>query len=183
MSAAPSHVLVGLDEAYAEFVTDPAFVSGVDMLRDFSNVVIIRTFSKIFGLAGMRVGYGLARPEIVDMVWRVRPLFNVNNLAQAGAMAALEDAEFVKTAAENNAAERLWLGGKLESIGWRIIPSQTNFVFVDTGRDAATIADSARADGFIIRAGGGWGYPTFLRISLGTHAQNKDLLAVLKKTV
>ncbi len=181
LTAVPSHVLVGIDEAYAEFVSEPAFASGVDLLPAFPNVVVIRTFSKIFGLAGMRVGYGMARPEIVSMVQRVRPLFNVNNLAQIGAMAALDDAEFLKMSAEKNAAERRWLTEELSLLGCRVIPSQTNFLFVDTGRDAAAVADAARAEGIVIRAGGGWGYPSYLRISLGTHEQNEALLAVLKK--
>ena len=181
LQAVPSHVLVGIDEAYADFVAEPAFVSGIELLQEFPNVVVIRTFSKIYGLAGMRVGYGLARPEIVEMIQRVRPLFNVNNLAQEGAMAALDDADFLAMAAQRNAAEREWLTEQLCSLGWKVVPSQTNFLFVDTGRDAAAIADAARAEGIVIRAGGGWGYPTFLRISLGTQAQNTALLAVLKK--
>jgi len=183
LTAVPAHVLVGIDEAYAEFVTEKKFVSGIDLLKDFANIVVVRTFSKIFGLAGMRVGYGIARPEIVEMVQRVRPLFNVNNLAQAGAMAALEDTDFVKAAAENNAAERLFLTEELGNLGWRVVPSQTNFLFADTGKDAAAIADAARAEGIVIRSGGGWGFPGFLRISLGTHEQNEALLAVLKKAL
>lgn len=181
LQAVPSHVLVGIDEAYAEFVSDPAFASGVDYLSEFSNVVVIRTFSKIFGLAGMRVGYGMANPELVAMVQRVRPLFNVNNLAQVGAMAALDDAAFLKMSAEKNAAERRWLADQLALLGWKVVPSQTNFLFVDTGGDAAAIADAVRAEGIVIRAGGGWGYPSYLRISLGTHEQNEALLAALKK--
>jgi histidinol-phosphate aminotransferase len=179
LSAVPPNVLVGLDEAYAEYVDDPAFESGISLLTDFPNVVVLRTFSKIYGLAGMRVGYGIARPEIVDMVQRVRPLFNVNTLAQVGAMAALDDVEFVRMATAKNQEERQWLTAQLADLGWRVIPSQTNFLFVDTGRESAPIADAARAVGIIIRAGGGWGYPTFLRISLGTHVQNEALVAVL----
>ena len=181
LTVVPSHILVGLDEAYAEYVTDSSFVSGIDLLADFPNVVVVRTFSKIYGLAGMRVGYGIARPEIVDMIQRVRHLFNVNNLAQAGAMAALEDVEFIRLAAKSNETERQWLAGQLAGLGWKVVPSQTNFLFVNTGRDAAEIAEKARADGFIIRSGGAWGFPAYLRISLGTHEQNASLVAVLKK--
>jgi histidinol-phosphate aminotransferase len=182
LDSVPSHILVGVDEAYFEFVQDPSFVSGVELLREYPNLVTIRTFSKIYGLAGMRVGYGIAHPDIAPLIQRVRPLFNVNTLAQVGALAALDDTEFVEMAKAKNAAERDYLTGQLTEMGWRVIPSQTNFIFVDTGREAALLADAARSAGIIIRAGGGWGYPTYLRISLGTHEQNEALVEVLKNS-
>ena len=183
LAAIPSNVLVGLDEAYIDYVADDAFVSGLSLLAEFPNVVTIRTFSKVYGLAGMRVGYGIGHSDVVTLVQRVRPLFNVNTLAQFGAMAALDDAEFVQLSVRQNAAQRQWLSDRLTELGWRVYPSQTNFVFVDTGREAAPLADAARAAGFIIRAGAGWGYPGFLRISLGTPEQNAALVEVLKKVV
>ena len=181
LAAVPSQVLVGLDEAYGEYVEDPEFVSGAALLSEFPNVVTIRTFSKIYGLAGMRVGYGLAHPDVVTLIQRVRPLFNVNNLAQFGAMAALDDTDFLDMARAKNAAERTWLTEQLTGMGWRVIPSQTNFIFVDTGRDSTPLVEAARAAGIIIRGAVGWGFPTYLRISLGTHEQNEALVAVLKK--
>ncbi len=183
LAAIPSHVLVGLDEAYIDYVADDTFVSGLSLLGEFPNVVTIRTFSKVYGLAGMRVGYAIGHSDVVSLVQRVRPLFNVNTLAQIGAMAALDDAEFIGASVRQNAAQRQWLSEKLTDLGWRVLPSQTNFVFVDTGREAAPLADAARAAGIIIRAGAGWGYPSFLRISLGTSQQNAALVAVLKKFV
>lgn len=180
VAAIPSHIIVGLDEAYYDYVEAPDFLSGLALLAEFPNVAVIRTFSKIYGLAGMRVGYAIANPDIVTLVQRVRPLFNVNTLAQFGAMAALDDREFVRFSAERNAAERAWISQQLTKLGWRVFPSQTNFVFVDTGREAAPLADAAREAGIIIRAGAGWGYPTFLRISLGTHEQNAALVDILK---
>ena len=180
VAAIPSHIIVGLDEAYYDYVEAPDFLSGLALLAEFPNVAVIRTFSKIYGLAGMRVGYAIANPDIVTLVQRVRPLFNVNTLAQFGAMAALDDREFVRFSAERNAAERAWISQQLTKLGWRVFPSQTNFVFVDTGREAAPLADAARQAGIIIRAGAGWGYPTFLRISLGTHEQNAALVDILK---
>ena len=183
LAAIPPNVLVGLDEAYIDYVADDTFVSGLSLLADFPNVVTIRTFSKVYGLAGMRVGYGIGHSDVVTLVQRVRPLFNVNTLAQFGAMAALDDAEFVQLSVRQNAAQRQWLSERLTELGWRVYPSQTNFVFVDTGREAAPLADAARAAGFIIRAGAGWGYPGFLRISLGTPEQNAALVEVLKKVV
>lgn len=180
LKAVPANILVGLDEAYAEFVTDPDFVSGIQCLHEFSNVVVIRTFSKIYGLAGMRVGYGIARPEIVNMIQRVRPLFNVNNLAQFGAMAALDDHEHLDRVKTGNTRERLWLGEKLAALGWRVIPSQTNFLFVDTRQDSQPFVDAARNAGIIIKSGCAWGFPSFLRISLGTREQNATLLEVLE---
>ena len=180
LSSVPQNVLVGLDEAYIEYVDDPDFVSGADILSEFPNVVAIRTFSKVFGLAGMRIGYGVGSPEIVALVQRVRPIFNVNGLAQLGAMAALEDKDFVRNSVDLNAAERRSLTKQLTDLGWRVFPSQTNFLFVDTGLDSTSLADAARAAGIIIRAGAGWGYPSFLRISLGTKEQNAALVNTLK---
>ena len=180
LRSVPSHVLVCLDEAYAEFATDPDFVSGIDLQREFPNVAVIRTFSKIYGLAGIRVGYGVATAEIIENVQRVRSPFNVNSLAQIGAMAALDDAEFIRSVAKKNADQRQWLTERLQELDWKVIPSQTNFLFADTGRDAVAIAEAARAEGFVFRAAA-WGYPTFLRISLGTPEQNKALAEVLKK--
>lgn len=179
LRAVPENILVGLDEAYAEFVTDPSFVSGIQCMAEFSNVVVIRTFSKIYGLAGMRIGYGIARPEIVNMIQRVRPLFNVNNLAQFGAMAALDDHEHLDRVKADNTRERIWLSAQLAALGIRVVPSQTNFLFVDTGLESQPLVDAARNAGFIIKSGAGWCFPTFLRISLGTHEQNEGLLAVL----
>ncbi len=181
LSAVPPNVLVGLDEAYGEYVTDPCFESGISLLTDFPNVVVLRTFSKIYGLAGLRVGYGIASQEIIDWVQRIRPIFNVNNLAQFGAMAALDDLEFILQVKSSNEAERRYLTSRLSGFGWRVIPSHTNFLFADTGREASLIADAVREAGIIIRDGRGWGYPTFLRISLGTHLQNEALATVLKK--
>ena len=182
LTAVPSHILVGLDEAYIDFVADPSFVSSLDLQKEFPNVVTIRTFSKIYGLAGMRVGYGIAHPDITCLIQRVRPLFNVNTLAQFGAIAALDDGEFVGMAAAKNAEERTWITEQLTEMGWRVFPSQTNFVFVDTGRDSTSLVEAARAVGIIIRGAAGWGYPTYLRISLGTHIQNEALVEVLKRS-
>ena len=180
LSAVPEHILVGIDEAYAEFVSDPDFLSGVSLIDEFPNVATIRTFSKIYGLAGMRIGYTIAHPDIVSMAQRVRPLFNVNTLAQLGAMAALEDREFVSLSAQRNAKERRKFSTALEEIGWRVIPSETNFIFADTGTDAQSVAAVAKDAGYIIRPGTPWGFPTFVRISLGTPEQNQRLTALLK---
>lgn len=183
LAAIPPRVVVALDEAYIDYVADEDFVSGLTLLTEFPNLVVIRTFSKIYGLAGIRVGYGIAHADLVMLAQRVRPLFNVNTLAQVGAMAALDDQEFIRLSAERNAVERRWITEQLMALGWRVFPSQTNFIFVDTGSEASPLAEAARGDGIIIRAGAAWGYPSFLRISLGNHQQNAALVDVLKKNV
>ena len=180
LTCIPPNVLVGLDEAYAEFVADPDFLSGITLTEEFPNVAVIRTFSKIYGLAGMRIGYTIAHPDIVAMAQRVRPLFNVNTLAQLGAVAALDDQEFVSASAKRNAEERTKLTAALQGLGWRVIPSETNFIFVDTGKDAQAVAAAAKADGYIIRPGAPWGFPSFIRISLGTPEQNDRMIEILK---
>lgn len=181
IAATPPHVLVCIDEAYAEYATDLDYASGIGLLSDFSHVAVIRTFSKIYGLAGIRVGYGIAGAAIVEQVQRVRAPFNVNSLAQSGALAALNDTEFIHGVRRNNATQRRWLSEQLEKLGWRVFPSQTNFLFVDTGCDASAITASARSEGFVFRAGAWEGYPTFLRISLGSAEQNAALVEIFRK--
>lgn len=180
LARVPKDIMVGLDEAYAEFVTAPEFLSGATLTDEFPNVAVIRTFSKIYGLAGMRIGYTIAHPDVVAMAQRVRPLFNVNTLAQLGAVAALGDQEFVSGSAKRNAEERSNLSSAIQSLGWRVIPSETNFIFVDTGKDAQEVASAAKTEGYIVRSGAPWGFPTYIRISLGTSEQNSRMFNILK---
>lgn len=177
----PPQVTVVLDEAYGEYVDDPAFAPGIGLLAEFPNTVTVRTFSKIFGLAALRLGYGIGHPSFVEMTGRVRNPFNVNFVVQEAALAALADEEFTAAAAAANARERSRLSAALAAFGFRVYPSATNFILADTGTDSAALCRMLSQKGIIIRPGHGWGLPSCVRISLGDAGQNDRLLAAVQE--
>jgi len=175
----PRDVLLVVDEAYGEYVDAPGLSSALRLANRHPNVVITRTFSKAYALAGLRVGYLIAHPSVVAVVERLRESFNVNNVALAAAEAALGDAAHLAQAKAWNAAERAWLGDALSSRGYRVLPSQTNFVLVDLGRDAAPFEKHLFERGVIVRPMGGYGLVDSVRISIGSRAENQRLLDAL----
>jgi histidinol-phosphate aminotransferase len=179
-------VLVVLDEAYAEWADDPAFPNAVALLRRHPNLIVLRTFSKIYGLAGLRVGYAVAAPPLVDYLHQVREPFPVNRLAQAAAEAVLDDAEYIQASFDNNRRGKAFLGAAFERLGLRYLPTQANFILVDLGRPAAGVAERLARRGVIIRPGAMWGLPSWARVSIGTPEENRDavdaLAAVLQET-
>jgi histidinol-phosphate aminotransferase len=172
-------VLVVLDEAYAEWVDDPAFPDAVALLRRHPNVIVLRTFSKIYGLAGLRVGYAIAVPEVAGFLNQVREPFPVNRLAQAAAEAVFDDNAYVEKSFENNRAGKTFLAGEMSTLGLRHLPSQANFILVDLGRPAAEVAERLLARGVIIRPGAMWGLPTWARITIGTPPENARVIEAL----
>jgi len=183
LAALPPTAAVVLDEAYGEYAPAGAFAPGVGLLAAYPNTVTVRTFSKIYGLAGLRLGYGIARPELAELVERVRCPFNVNFLVQAAALAALADEEYTAQVAAANARERARVSGGLAGLGFRVFPSAANFVLADTGADSAAFCQALAGAGIVIRPGHGWGLPTCVRISLGDADQNGRLLAAAAEFV
>jgi histidinol-phosphate aminotransferase len=179
LARAPATALVVVDEAYHEYVDDSTLTSALRFLPKHPNLIVTRTFSKAHALAGLRVGYAVASPEVIEVIERLRESFNVNSLALAAAEAALGDAEHVARAKAFNSAERDWLTEKLRARGLHVLPSQTNFVLVDFARDAAPIERALFERGAIVRPMGGYGLPEFLRISVGSRAENRRLLDAL----
>ena len=179
LARVPSDVLVVVDEAYLEYVTDPALVSAITLLPRFPNLVVTRTFSKAHGLAGLRVGYACAHPALVAVLERVRESFNVSVPGLAAATAALADGAHLPKVREDNAAERDWLATQLQARGLAVGPSQTNFLLVDFGRDAAPIESGLVARGVVPRPMAGYGLPRCLRLTIGLRADNQALLAAL----
>jgi histidinol-phosphate aminotransferase len=175
----PATTLVVIDEAYHEYVTDTKRTSALRLLPRYSNLIVTRTFSKAYALAGLRVGYAVSAPEVAAVFERLRESFNVNGLALAAAEAALRDQDHVVRAKAWNLAEREWLAHRLRALGLRVLPSQTNFVLIDFARDAAPIERALFERGVIARPMGGYGLPEFLRISVGTRAENERLLEAL----
>ena len=171
--------LAVLDEAYAEFVDDPAFPNSAALLRRYPNLIVLRTFSKIYGLAGLRVGYAVAAPEIIACFNQVREPFPVDRLAQAAAEATLDDEAYVRAAFENNRAGRAWLETALSELGLGSIPSQANFVLADFGRPSDAVVRQLLPLGVIIRPGVIWRLPTWARITVGTADENRRLIESL----
>ena len=171
--------LVVLDEAYGDFCDDPDYPIGVEVLRHYPRLLVLRTFSKIAGLAGLRVGYAIGTAETIDRLNRVRAPYNVNRLGQVAALAALEDGEHLARTRALVLEERAFLSRELARRGYRFPPSQANFLLVRVDDAEATRARLLRA-GLIVRDGGGVGFPGHLRIAVGTHEVNLRLLDALE---
>ncbi|MCX7993245.1 MAG: histidinol-phosphate transaminase [Fimbriimonadales bacterium] len=176
----PDHVLVILDEAYFEYADHPDYPHGLDYVRAGRNVVVLRTFSKAYGLAGLRVGYAVARSELLDPVERVREPFNVNTLAQVAAAAALRDAEHIDRTRAFNRAGLEYLQAACERLGLRAVPSQANFLLIEVGCECARIQKRLLERGVLVRTGEAFGMPTFLRVNTGTPEQNERFIEALQ---
>ncbi len=175
----PNDVLVVVDEAYGEFMQAPGLDSALTLRADFPNLIVTRTFSKAFALAGLRVGYLVADPSVVAVIERLRESFNVNGVAQAAATAALADGDHLALSVERNAVERGRLADALWAHGYRVLPSQTNFILLELPEDAAELESRWFGQGVIVRPMGGYGLPHTLRISVGSRADNDRLLETL----
>lgn len=180
----PPHVLLVLDEAYYEYVDHPDYPNGLDYVHAGRNVLVMRTFSKAYGLAGLRIGYAIARPEILDPLERVREPFNVNRLAQVGAIAALQDqAHVVRTRALNR--EGLdYFQAECARLGLRTVPSWANFILIEVGANAEQVAQALlREHGVLVRTGTVFGLPTYLRVNTGTMEQNRRFIQALESVL
>lgn len=181
MKNVPEHVVVVFDEAYAEFVEDADYANGMDYVHAGRNVIVGRTFSKIYGLAGCRVGYVLAREEIMGVLRKAAETFPVNGMAQAAALAAFDDVEFLQLVKQKTTLARNYLIAELSALNMNCTESAGNFIWVDSKHDGVELMKQLEEKGFIIRAGFGAGYENYLRIGIGTMAQNEALVAALKE--
>lgn len=179
MARVPAGVIVVLDEAYAEMADASDFRSGIWLLAMHENLVVTRTFSKAYGLAGLRIGYLLAAPGLVAVMERVRESFNVNGPALAAAEAVLGDEAHLAWVCVCNAEQRAALTGALRTRGLPVLPSQANFVLVEFGPQTAAIEAALVSRGVVLRPMAGYGLPGFLRITVGTPDENRALLAAL----
>lgn len=175
----PKHVVVVLDEAYVEYVTDPTFPNSLALLAEYPQLIILRTFSKIYGLAAFRIGYGIAHPEIIGELHRVRPPFNTSRLAQQAALTALDDQDFVAHCKEVNAKERERLIQQIEQWDLHYFPTQGNFILFDTGAPSEEAYQYLLERGVIVRAG--LAYPTYIRVTVGTPEQNHRFIRVFSE--
>jgi histidinol-phosphate aminotransferase len=172
-------VVVVVDEAYAEVADAPDFASALPLLGAYPNLVVTRTFSKAYALAGLRIGYAIAHPGLAAVLERVRESFNLNAAALAAAEAALGDEDHLRSTTARNAEQRALLAQALLERGWRVSPSQTNFLLVDFGSRTASIEAGLLAAGVVLRPMGGYGLPECLRISIGDAGENRRLITAL----
>ena len=179
LARVPREVLVVVDEAYAEFVDAPDYASALPLIDAHPNVVVTRTFSKAYALAGLRVGYAVADPGLVAVMERVRESFNVNLVGLSAAAAALDDTRHLEWTLAGNAEQRTVLAEALRERGWFVHPSQTNFLLVEFGADAVRLEAALLAEGVVLRPMAGYGLPECLRVTVGTGDENARLLSAL----
>ena len=183
LDSVSEEVLVVFDEAYSEYVSDPAFVSGLDYIEKKPNLMVLHTFSKIYGLAGLRVGYGIAHQDLIAAINRVKDPFNVNIIAQAAAQAALADSDHIKCSRELNERGKAFLYHNLSALGLSYVPTESNFILVDTGRDGLQVFQELMRMGIIIRPAHSFGYPSHIRVTIGTEAENIRFIEGLKQVL
>ncbi len=181
MKKITGHALVVLDEAYFEYVAEPDYPNSLEYVREGKSVLILRTFSKVFGLAGLRIGYGIGPREIIETLYKVRMAFNTNSVGQVAALAAWDDHAHVQKSVTMNQTEREFLCGELTKRGIRYVPSYANFVLVELGRPGREVTSALLKHGVIVRPA--WGCPTCMRVSVGTHEQNLAFVAALDKVL
>ncbi|ACM59961.1 histidinol-phosphate aminotransferase [Caldicellulosiruptor bescii] len=181
IKSVPSHIAVVVDQAYKEYIDDPEYPDATEWLYEFENLIVLQTFSKIYGLASLRIGYVMASEEIIEKLNRVRPPFNVNHLAQIAASAALDDEEHVKKAKELNKKSLEFFYKNFEEMGLFYIKSYGNFVMVDVKKDAVDVFKKLLLKGIIVRPGDIFGMPTYLRVTTGQEGDNMGFIKALKE--
>ncbi len=183
ISKLPREIVVVVDEAYLEYVNEPEYPDTTQWLDEFPNLIVTRTFSKAYGLAGLRVGYALSHPDIADLLNRVRQPFNVNSVALAAAAAALEDRDFLARTVALNRAGMEQMETAFSKMGLEYIPSVGNFICVDTGRSGVEVERELLPTGCITRAVANYGLPNHLRLSIGLQEENSRLLEALQEAL
>ncbi|MCJ7682972.1 MAG: aminotransferase class I/II-fold pyridoxal phosphate-dependent enzyme, partial [Desulfobacteraceae bacterium] len=176
----PGDIIVVLDEAYCEFVTDERTANGIDLLDAHPFLFVLRTFSKLYGLAGLRIGYGFAPEVVVDYMNRVRQPFNANTLAQAAATAALDDSSFVHETLQVVREGLHYLYHNLDEIGLQYVPTQTNFFLIKVPGGGKRIYELMLKQGVIVRAMDSYDLPDYIRISVGLPEENERFIETLK---
>ena len=183
LQCVPPEVIVVVDEAYIEFVRDGTCPMGLDYLDGDKTVVTLRTFSKAYGLAGLRIGYGVMKQSLADLVNRVRQPFNTSLLAQVGALAALDDDAFLKKTIGTVHKGLDFLYGEVEKLGLRCFPTQTNFFLIDLKRDAKSVFEKMLRRGVIVRPMTAYGYPNYIRINVGLPEENQRFVEALREVL
>ena len=179
----PKDVIVVFDEAYYDYVEDKNYPNSLFYVLERKNVIVLRTFSKIAGIAGLRIGYGIANPELIGYLNRVVNPFTTNRLAQVAALASLDDKEHYRKVLRSNQEGKKYLYKELKELGLFYLPTETNFIFIDLKKDSKAIFEKLLKKGVIIRPGETWGCPNFIRLTIGTAYENKRFIKALKEVL
>lgn len=180
LDSIPKDILVVLDEAYYEFVTNEQYPQTASLVDSYTNIIVLRTFSKVYGLAALRVGYGIANKNLINELNKIRLPINVNGLAQAAAAASLEDKNFKEACVINNNKGKEFFYKEFDEIGLEYIPTETNFIMVNVEEDSTEISNKILQKGIAVRAGIEYNMPTWLRITIGKPKENQLLIEELK---
>jgi histidinol-phosphate aminotransferase len=181
MKKVSQDVIVVFDEAYYDYVEDKNYTSGLSYILEGKNVIILRTFSKIAGIAGVRIGYGIAKPELIGYLRRVVNPFTTNRLAQVAALASLDDEEHYKKVLKSNQEGKKYLYEGLKELGFSYVPTETNFIFIDLKEDADIIYEKLLKKGVIIRPGEIYGCPNFIRVTIGNAYENEKFIQAIRE--
>ncbi|BCG58656.1 histidinol-phosphate transaminase [Paenibacillus sp. URB8-2] len=179
----PSSIVVAMDEAYCDFVTGQGYPDTLNWIGQYPNLIVLRTFSKIYGLASLRIGYAAASEETADYMNRCRQIFNVNAVAQASALAGLKDAGFRERVYENNQLGKEYFYKVFGELGLDYIPTEASFIMVHTGQDSEVLYQLLLKEGVIIRPGSAYGMQEWLRVSIGTMEENRIFIEALHKVL
>lgn len=179
----PKHILLVIDEAYYEYVNDEEYLETIPFLRDNTNLVILRTFSKIYGLASLRIGYGIMHPSIIEELVKVKDVFNTSRLAQTAALASLEDDRFVDYCRKENEIGRKYIEDELTKMELEYYPSHTNFLMIKLKQHGKEIFEGLLKQGIIVRSGHFLGYDNTIRVSIGNKEENKEFIKAFKKLI
>jgi len=179
----PSHVMIVLDEAYCEYIEDPSYPDGLTYIDRYPNVIVLRTFSKAYGLAALRIGYGIGQPEVIRAINQVRGPFNTTRMSQAAARAALKDQEFIAECRRKNREGIRYLTAQFDRMGLSYYPAYGNFILVDCQRDAKELFEQLMRKGIIVRGGHALGFPTSIRVTVGNEKQNAKFIKALEEVL
>jgi len=181
---------VVLDEAYSDFASYFAAARGITWSRSFEyvrsgrvNVLMLRTFSKAYGLAGIRLGYACGHPDLLRHIARIRSSFSISAVAEAGGLAAVQDEDHVRRTVENNATGAAWLLERFKELGLRALPTSANFIYFETDENADVVSKLMQKEGVIVRSLVPWGIPNAIRVTIGTPEQNERFFQALQKAI
>ncbi|HIE26591.1 TPA: histidinol-phosphate transaminase, partial [Candidatus Poribacteria bacterium] len=183
MRRVPDDVLVAFDEAYYEYVERDDYPQTLKYVHDGRNVIVLRTFSKIYGLAGLRIGYGISNENVIELMNKVRQPFNASLIAQAAAQASLKDTEHVEKSRRNNSEGKQYLYAKLAELGIDYVPSEGNFILIHLNRSGQEVTDELLKFGVIVRPTTGYKFPNSIRVTVGTPEQNKRFIEALREVL
>ena len=178
----PENVMIFLDEAYYEFMPEDG-PAAADLINKYDNLFYTRTFSKTYGLAGLRIGYGVSNPRLIELMGKARDPFNINSIAQAGALAALRVEGYLKGVIDYTNNEKIYIYSELDKLKLKYVKSATNFVLIDIKKDASDVVLALMKEGIVVRDMSAWGYKGFIRVSMGLHEQNEKFIKILREII